>query len=47
MSGDQRILPLLQAMHRTLLSCKFPAIPAGIRVRDGKALVDYSCTSPH
>lgn len=41
-SGDQRILPLLQAMHRTLTSRNFPAVPAGIRVKDGKPLVDYS-----
>ncbi|KAI3623902.1 hypothetical protein CBS14141_003601 [Malassezia furfur] len=41
-SGDQRILPLLQAMHHTLVSGTFPSVPAGLRVRDGKALVDYS-----
>lgn len=41
-SGDQRILPLLQTMHRTLLQCNFPATPAGIRLRDAKPLVDYS-----
>ena len=41
-TGDQRILPLLQTMHQTLMRCKFPSVPAGIRVRDGKALVDYS-----
>ncbi|WFD36946.1 hypothetical protein MCUN1_003838 [Malassezia cuniculi] len=41
-SGDQRILPLLQAMHRTLTSRNFPAVPAGVRIRDGKPLVNYS-----
>lgn len=45
MSGDQRILPLLQAMHQTIISGVFPAVPAGLRIRDGKALVDYSGTS--
>lgn len=45
-SGDQRILPLLQAMHHTLVSGVFPSVPAGLRVRDGKALVDYSGTFP-
>lgn len=44
MSGDQRILPLLQTMHRTLTAKNFPAVPAGLRVRDAKPLVDYSCT---
>ncbi|CCU98847.1 unnamed protein product [Malassezia sympodialis ATCC 42132] len=41
-SGDQRILPLLQTMKKTLMGCQFPAIPAGVRVKDGKPLVDYS-----
>ena len=36
------MLPLLQTMHQTLMRCNFPSVPAGIRVRDGKALVDYS-----
>ena len=41
-SGDQRILPLLQTMLKTLLNTNFPAVPAGIRIRDGKGLADYS-----
>ncbi|WFD31199.1 hypothetical protein MSPP1_002233 [Malassezia sp. CBS 17886] len=41
-SGDQRILPLLQTMYHTLTQRNFPAVPAGLRVRDGKPLVDYS-----
>ncbi|KAL4398996.1 O-glycosyl hydrolase [Malassezia pachydermatis] len=41
-TGDQRILPLLQAMMNTLSHCQFPSIPAGLRLRDGKGLVDYS-----
>lgn len=45
MSGDQRILPLLQAMHRTLVGRNFPAVPAGLRIRDAKPLVDYSGAS--
>lgn len=41
-SGDERVLPLLQAMHHTLTSHNFPSVPAGLRVKDGKPLVDYS-----
>ena len=33
-SGDQRILPLLQTMKKTLMGCQFPAIPAGVREAD-------------
>ena len=29
-------------MHHTLVSGKFPDVPAGLRVRDGKPLVNYS-----
>lgn len=29
-------------MKATLMKCKFPAIPAGVRIKDGKPLVDYS-----
>ncbi|PKI82403.1 hypothetical protein MVES_003659 [Malassezia vespertilionis] len=39
---DERILPLLQAMYHTLTSKHFPSVPAGLRVRDAKPLVDYS-----
>lgn len=39
---DGRILPLLQRMHATLVRAQFPAVPAGLRIRDGKPLVDYS-----
>ena len=29
-------------MHQTLTSRNFQAVPAGLRVRDGRPLVDYS-----
>lgn len=29
-------------MMNTLSNCNFPAVPAGLRVRDGRALVNYS-----
>lgn len=41
-SGDQRILPLLETMKGTLMGCQFPAIPAGLRIKNGKPLVNYS-----
>lgn len=42
-SGDQRLLPLLQKMHRTITNVRgFPSVPAGMRLSDAKALVDYS-----
>ncbi|KAK0540805.1 hypothetical protein OC842_000258 [Tilletia horrida] len=42
-SQDQRILPLLQRMHQTL-SChpSFPALSAGLRIKDARALEDYT-----
>jgi hypothetical protein len=46
-SGDARVRPLLENMRNTLVSgahgkWQWPAIPAGLRVRDGKGLVSYS-----
>ncbi|KAK0568741.1 hypothetical protein OC861_001669 [Tilletia horrida] len=43
MTGDQRILPLLQRMHHTLSTHRaFPSVPAGISITNGSALEDYT-----
>ncbi|KDN51401.1 glycoside hydrolase family 8 protein [Tilletiaria anomala UBC 951] len=43
-SGDQRIRPLLERMREALVraSGKWPAVPAGIDIRTGRGLEDYS-----
>ncbi|PWN50881.1 Six-hairpin glycosidase [Violaceomyces palustris] len=44
-TGDRRILPLLERMKSTLQDPRrtdFPKVRAGIRVEDGAAMVDYS-----
>ncbi|KAE8240042.1 hypothetical protein A4X13_0g7965 [Tilletia indica] len=42
-SGDSRVLPLLQRMHQTLSTHPtFPALSAGFRLKDAKALEDYT-----
>lgn len=43
MSGDQRVLPILQGMHQALRGLvQWPEVPAGLRARDASALEEYT-----